>query len=267
MMIVEKYNQRVTLADSLCCVGLDSDIRKIPEKFQGDPTPQFSFNTWLIEQTNTFVSSYKMNTAFYEARGEQGWRELYMTVRYIRDQHPDILTICDAKRGDIGTTNEGYVQAIFDTLGFDAVTLHPYMGRESLQPFLDRADKASIVLCRTSNAGAGELQDLEVNGMPLWSVVAERVTSHWNKNNNCMLVVGATYPEEMKRIREITGMMPFLVPGIGVQGGDVQATVEAGQTADGGGLLIHSARGIIFSDNPAAEAQKLRDEINRYRKN
>ena len=188
------------------------------------------------------------------------------TMEYLQSEYPSICTILDAKRGDIGNTNGGYISSIFDWLGFDAVTLHPYMGRESLQPFLDRADKTSIILCRTSNPGSGEFQDLLLDGVPLWLHVAQSVAREWNAHCNCMLVVGATYPDEMKRIREAVGDMTFLVPGVGAQGGDVKAVVEVGQTQDGLGLIIAASRSIIFAEDPSAAARDLRDEINRYRK-
>ncbi|MBI4128673.1 MAG: orotidine-5'-phosphate decarboxylase [Parcubacteria group bacterium] len=246
-------------------MGLDSDIRKIPERFRREKHPQFAFNCAIINATHKHVSSYKMNSAFYEARGTDGLHELKMTLDYIREHHSGIFTILDAKRADIGSTNEGYVSAIFDWLGLDAVTLHPYLGKEALAPFLARTDKICIILCRTSNPGAGELQDLRIDGEPLWYVVARKVAGEWNANNNCMLVVGATYPEEMKIIRGMVGDMIFLVPGIGEQGGDVQKTVEAGKTADGTGMIIHSARKIIFSDDPAREAESLKIDINQFR--
>lgn len=263
--IIEKYNQRVAAANSLLCVGLDSRIDRLPERFQREAHPQFAFNRWIIEQTHEYASAYKPNMAFYEARGEAGITDLALTLDYLRENHPDILTICDAKRADIGSTNEGYVTAIFDTLGFDSVTLNPYLGREALTPFLERADKGCILLCRTSNPGSGELQDLLVEGSPLWQVVAERVRDTWNTNGNCMLVAGATYPAELARIHEIVGMMPLLVPGIGAQGGDVEATVRAGVDAAYGGMIINSSRGIIFATDPAAAARDLRDMINQYR--
>jgi len=147
-------------------------------------------------------------------------------------------------------------------MGFDSVTLHPYLGREALAPFLERRDKGCIVLCRTSNAGAGELQDLVCAGRPLWETVAARVSADWNAAGNCMLVVGATYPEEMRRIRAVAPAIPFLVPGVGAQGGDVAAVVAAGLDARGLGLLIASSRGILLSDDPARAARDLRDEIN-----
>ena len=270
-MIIDNYNQRVEKANSLVCVGLDSEFAKLPERFKKLEHPQFEFNKWIIDQTAEFASCYKPNSAFYEARGDAGITELKMTMEYLQKNYADIFTILDAKRADIGNTNNGYVTAIFDWLGFDAVTLHPYLGNEALKPFLDRSDKGCIILCRTSNPGATELQDLNVvqaTGLPdkpLWQVVAEKVRDEWNYNHNCLLVVGATYPEEMKKIRGIMGNMCFLVPGIGAQGGDIKATVEAGLNEEKRGLIISSSRGIIFFDNPAQEAKKLRDEINEYR--
>jgi len=263
--ILDKYNRRVEATGSLVCVGLDSEIEKIPAKFSGEEFPQFAFNRWIIDQTAEYAASVKPNTAFYEARGVRGWNELRMTMDYLRTNHPEIVTICDAKRADIGNTNRGYVSAIFDEMGFDAVTLHPYLGREALAPFLERTDKTSIILCRTSNPGAGEFQDLSVSGKPLWQVVAEKVDRDWNSNGNCMLVVGATYPEEMRTIRAIAPDVTFLVPGVGAQGGDVDSVIAAGLDAEGRGLMISSSRGIIFSENPGESARLLRDEINAAR--
>jgi orotidine-5'-phosphate decarboxylase len=263
--ILDKYNRRVEATGSLVCVGLDSEIEKIPARFSSDEFPQFAFNRWIIDQTAEYAASIKPNTAFYEARGVRGWNELRMTMDYLRLNYPEIVTICDAKRADIGNTNRGYVTAIFDEMGFDAITLHPYLGREALAPFLERTDKACIILCRTSNPGAGEFQDLNVDGKPLWQVFAEKVDRDWNSNGNCMLVVGATYPEEMRTIRSIAPNIAFLVPGVGAQGGDVDSVVAAGLDADGRGLMINSSRGIIFSDDPAGAARELRDEINAAR--
>jgi orotidine-5'-phosphate decarboxylase len=264
-MMIDKYNQRARKINSLLCVGLDPDFEKIPAKFKAMEFPQFEFNKWIIDETNEYAASYKMNSAFYEARGDKGMKELKMTIDYLIENHPDIFTILDAKRADIGNTNSGYVASIFDWLGFDAVTIHPYLGEEALAPFLDRKDKGSIILCRTSNLGASELQDLIVEGKPIWQIVAERVSQVWNKNNNCMLVVGATYPEEIKKIREIAGDMTFLVPGIGAQGGDLKSVLKAGLNSEGLGLIINSSRGIIFSENPKAEAQKLCEEIRKFK--
>jgi orotidine-5'-phosphate decarboxylase len=262
---IQKFERRAEATGSLLCVGLDPEIDRIPTRFRSEEWTLFAFNRWIIEQTHTCAAAYKPNMAFYEARGTQGLTELELTMKYLRSEHPDVFTICDAKRGDIGNTNRGYAVSIFDVMGFDAVTLHPYLGKEALAPFLDRRDKACIVLCRTSNPGAGEFQDLESDGRPLWETVAMRVSSEWNAAGNCMLVVGATYPEEMRRIRTIAPEIPFLVPGVGAQGGDVAAVVSAGLDARGKGLLISSSRGILFSEDPAAAAQTLRDEINAAR--
>ncbi len=263
--VIARYNRRVDAVNSLLCVGLDSQFERLPSRFQADPHPQYAFNRWIIDQTHPYVSAYKPNMAFYEARGAAGLTDLALTMAYLRDNHPDILTICDAKRADIGSTNEGYVAAIFDWLGFDAVTLNPYLGREALTPFLERADRGCIILCRTSNPGAGEFQDLLVNGRPLWQLVAEQVRDSWNTRGNCMLVAGATYPDELARIRALVGTMLLLVPGVGAQGGDVARTVSAGLAADGRGLIINASRGVIFDPDPAAAARALRDAINEHR--
>ena len=268
----EKYNQRAQKINSLLCVGLDPDFGKLPEKFRGMQNPQFEFNKWIIDQTAEYAAAFKPNVASYEVRGVEGWQELGMTVRYLQENYPDIFTICDAKRADIGYTSELYAQAILDNLDFDAVTLHPYLGMDAIKPFLDRRDKVSIILCRTSNPGAGEFQDLECavspsgeKSGPLWQVVAHKVSKDWNYNHNCMLVVGATYPVELGKVREIVGEMSLLVPGIGTQGGSVEAVVKVGLNSQKKGLIINSSKGIIFSQDPKAEAKKLRDEINKYR--
>jgi orotidine-5'-phosphate decarboxylase len=247
---------------ALLCIGLDSDIRRLPERFLAQKHPQFEFNRWIIDQTHQRAAAYKPNLAFYEARGEAGWRELRLTMEYLSEHYPDKFTIADAKRADIGSTNEGYVTAIFDELKFDAITLHPYLGREALRPFLDRADKTAIILCRTSNPGAGELQDLQIEGKPLWQKIAENVKNDWNEHKNCMLVVGATYPEEMAIIRQVVGdEITFLVPGIGAQGGDLEAVLRSGSTTSGGGLLVSSSREIIFAEDPSAAAKHLSNQI------
>ncbi|MBU3925812.1 orotidine-5'-phosphate decarboxylase [Patescibacteria group bacterium] len=265
MSIIDKYNKRSDAVNSLVCIGLDSDFEKIPEKFKKLEFPQFEFNKSIIELTNEYAAAYKPNIAFYEARGSQGLKELKMTMDFLRENYPDIFTVCDSKRGDIGNTNKGYIELILDWLGFDAMTVSPYLGGESLRPFLERLDKGIIVLCKTSNPGSGEFQDLKIEDKPLWQFIAEKVTNEWDKNKNCLLVVGATYPEEMKKIREVTGDMTFLVPGVGAQGGDVEQLVKAGKNSQNKGLIINSSRGIIFSDNPRTETIKLKEKINKYR--
>ena len=262
--ISDKYNKRAKKINSLLCVGLDSDFEKIPKHFLVKEFPQFEFNKWIIEETHRYAAAFKMNIAFYEARGDQGIKELKETMEYLRVYYPDIFLICDCKRADIGNTNKGYVESFFDWFGFDAVTLHPYLGQEAAQPFLDRKDKVSIILCRTSNKGAREFQDLKIGNKPLWQIVAENVSKKWNKNKNCMLVVGATYPKEMKKIRSLVGDMTFLVPGVGLQGGDLKVVLKAGLNKKGLGLIINSSRGIIFSKNPKLEAKKLCEEIRNF---
>ena len=262
------------------CVGLDSELEKIPESVrQRGNGPGISiantivaFNRAIVEATKDLVCAYKPNSAFYEAHGDEGFAALKRTIMDIHAIAPDVPVILDAKRADIGNTNRGYADAAFDFLQADAVTVHPYLGQEALQPFLDQSDKGIIVLCRTSNPGAGEFQDLSVNGEPLYRFVARRVASEWNKNGNCALVVGATALHELAHVRKIVGDMPILIPGIGAQGGDVEQTVKAGKDSRGKGMIINSSRGIIFASKGADFAQaarretiKLRDTINQYR--
>jgi orotidine-5'-phosphate decarboxylase len=268
----QKLSTIVKKQNSLVCVGLDSDLRRLPLFIKNKTNPQFLFNKAIIDNTHDLVCAYKPNSAFYEALGDFGIKQLKMTCDYLLKNYPEIPIILDAKRADIGSTNQGYVEFIFDYLNADAVTLHPYLGQEAIQPFLDRKDKGSIILCRTSNPGAGEFQDLIVKNKSLYQIIAQKVTQKWNVNNNCMLVVGATYPKELKIVRKIAGDMTFLVPGIGSQGGDTKKTVEAGLNSKKMGMIINSSRGIIFASSNKDFAQrardetiKLRDEINKYR--
>lgn len=272
MTFLEKLTAIQDKNNSLLCIGLDPVLTKIPKHLQEDTHPFFNFNKAIVDATHEIVCAYKPNSAFYEARGDRGVAELKATCDYIRIMYPEIPIILDIKRGDIGSTNDGYVEYAFDYLQVDAVTLHPYLGKESLQPFFKRADKGLIFLCRTSNPGSGEFQNLEVSGQPLYQHVAQQVSAEWNTNNNCMLVVGATYPEELKRVREIVGEMVLLVPGIGAQGGEVEATVKAGRNSQNKGMIISSSRAILFADHgkdfaqkAADVAQATRDEINSYR--
>ncbi|MCY4070245.1 MAG: orotidine-5'-phosphate decarboxylase [Chloroflexi bacterium] len=265
MSALEKYEARVDEVDSLLCVGLDSDISRLPSQFNSVEFPQLAFNRRIIDLTASYASAFKFNMAFYEAAGAAGWGQLQDSLDYLRRHHPGALIISDAKRGDIGNSSAAYARAIFDELGFDAVTLNPYLGSDALQPFLDYKDKACIILCRTSNAGSGELQNLHVAGRPLWQAVAETVVDAWNANGNCMLVAGATFPEEMAVIRAIAGDMTLLVPGIGAQGGDIGPVLSAGLNSRGKGLIINASRSVIFAEDPAAAAKFTRDEINRRR--
>ncbi len=255
------------------CVGLDSDFGKIPQHLKSGNVQKalLSFNTAIIDATADAVCAYKMQIAYYEACGVEGIAALIETAQYVREKYPDIPLILDAKRADIGATNDAYVKAAFEVFGYDAITLHPYLGGEAIKPFLDQKDKGCIILCRTSNRGAGEFQDLLVDGEPLYIKVARRVNETWNINGNCAVVVGATYPQELQEVRSVVGDMPILIPGIGAQGGDVEKTVQAGKNSKGYGMIINSSRGIIFAsketdfaDAARRETLKLRDEINRY---
>lgn len=257
------------------CVGLDSEAEKLPEiskEFSFDKVAQF--NMHIIDATKNFVCAYKPNFAFYASNGEIGLISLRRTIAYIREYASWVPVILDVKWADIGNTNLGYVKMAFEYLDADAVTVHPYLGQEALKPFLDLPDKGVIVLCRTSNPGAGEFQDLVVDnhGTKFYQTVAYRVANYWNKNNNCAVVAGATYPGELAEIRKIVGNMPILIPGIGAQGGDVEATVKAGQDSSGQGMIINSSRGIIFAskgedfaDKAQEETIKLNDMINQFR--
>jgi orotidine-5'-phosphate decarboxylase len=268
----QKLQHAIKKSNSLLCVGLDSEIGKIPKHITESEHPQSTFNKTIMDATHDLVCAYKPNTAFYEARGVGGMEALKRTCDYIREKYPDVLIILDAKRADIGSTNEGYVKFAFDYLGADAITLHPYLGKEALKPFLERKDKGCIILCRTSNPGSGELQDLVTAGRPLYQVIAEKVSREWNDNDNCALVVGATYPDELATVRQMVGDMPLLVPGIGAQGGDLEKTVKAGVDIHKTGAVITASRSIIFASSgmdyaqkARDEAQKLRDSINTFR--
>ncbi|MGL4667311.1 MAG: orotidine-5'-phosphate decarboxylase [Saezia sp.] len=266
MHVIEKLNRRIDKTQSLLCVGLDSDIERLPEKFKKEADGQFAFNRFIIDQTLEYAAAYKLNTAFYESLGVRGWETMQKTMGYLAEVAPDVFTIMDAKRADIGNTSEQYAKAFFDVLNCDSVTLHPWLGGEALQPFLARSDKAAIILCHTSNPGAHEVQGLRVKDdhgeeLELWRKLARMIAKDWNKENNCMLVVGATVPDVIREVRKEVGDMPLLVPGIGAQGGDLAAVLKAGLTKDKRGLLINASRSIIFADDPKKEAQVLQQEI------
>lgn len=255
------------------CVGLDADYDKIPRHLKnGDVRETITeFTKAIIDATAEYACAFKPQSAYYEAAGPDGITALIEIAAYSRERYPDIPLILDAKRADIGSTNAAYVKAAFELGGFDAITLHPYLGKEALLPFLDQKEKGCIVLCRTSNPGAGEFQDLVSDGDPLYIHVARRVAAEWNTNGNCAVVVGATYPDELAKVRAIVGDMPILIPGIGAQGGDCEKTVKAGKNSKGQGMIINSSRGIIFASQgenfaqaARAEAKKLRDAIHSY---
>ncbi len=267
---METLRTRWTDANTLVCVGLDPEPAKFPSHLQGDPDAVFSFLRDIVDATADLACAFKPQIAHFAALGAE--LTLARLIKHIHDAHPGVPVILDAKRGDIGSTAERYAVEAFDRYDADAVTLNPYLGRDSVQPFLDRADKGVILLCRTSNPGAKDFQDLDCGGRPLYQRVAETIAGDWNGNGNCLLVVGATWPQELASVRSLVGDMPFLVPGIGAQGGDVAAVLASGKSADGAGLVISSSRAILyagdgegFADASRAAALDLRDEINRYR--
>lgn len=243
-------------------VGLDPDPARLPASLAPDRGPAervIEFNRLIVEATAGIAAAYKPNSAFYEALGDEGFEALRETIGAIRHGAPEAAVILDAKRADIGSTNAGYVAAAFDQLGADAVTVHPYLGGEALAPFLARTEKLVFVLARTSNPGAGELQDLVADGVPLYRHVARAVARDWNAAGNCGLVVGATYPEEMRAIREdVPATLPILIPGVGAQGGDVGATVGANREAGSDAFLIAASRSIIFASGGEDFAEAAR---------
>ncbi len=268
MRFVEKLLNASRKNNSLVCVGLDTDLQKIPRHLLKREDPTFAFNQKIIDSTSDLVCAYKPNMAFYEAQGARGWESLKKTCKYIPEEIPIII---DAKRGDIGNTARMYAKAFFEELKGDAVTVNPYMGEDAVSPFLEHEGKCAFVLCLTSNEGAKDFQLSVVEGKPLYEIVAEKVLG-WNEKGNCGLVVGATHPEQLKRIREIAPSLPFLIPGIGAQAGDVESTVRFGTDENGELAIINSSRGILYASNQedfdqAArnEALRLRDSINLYR--
>lgn len=264
MKFSEKLDKAVVKNDSLVCVGLDPDLDKLPEEFKAKEKPLFEFSKSIIDATSDSVCAFKPNSAFYEALGANGIQQLKDTCDYIRDNYPEIPIILDYKRGDIGNTNAKYAQFAFDYLGADAVTLHPYQGISELEAFFAYSEKGIFIWAKGSNEGSAEFQDLQTDGMPLYEKVTKAVIGAGEPN--AMLIVGATYPEELKRIREIAGEnTQILVPGIGAQGGDLEAMLKAGLNSGGKGLIINSSRGIIYSDNPAQAAEELKTHINDFR--
>jgi len=270
LTFAERLARAQHASGGLLCVGLDPDPAKLPRDLgeAGGGPPLLAFNRRIVDATADLAAAYKPQIAFYSALGAED--ELLASIRYIRERAPAALVILDAKRNDIGNTAEAYAREAFDRYDADAVTVNPYMGEDSVRPFLARPDRGAVLLCRTSNPGARDFQDLFIDGLPLYRRVAERAAGHWNEHRNLMLVVGATYPREMAELRLAHPELPFLVPGIGAQGGDLEATLAAGLDAHGAGLLINSARNIIYAGGGAsgairAAAADLKMAINRRR--
>jgi orotidine-5'-phosphate decarboxylase len=269
---IDKLSAAWTGNQSLLCVGIDPDISKFPGEFRNKSDAIFCFGKAIIDATADLACAFKPQIAYFAAlRAEE---QLESLCEYLRNTYPHIPIVLDAKRGDIGATAEQYAREAFERYGADAVTVNPYMGFDSVAPYLEWKDRGVIVLCRTSNPGGSDLQFLEANGKPLYQHVAGLVADKWNTNGQCGLVVGATFPEELAQVRRIVREMPLLVPGVGAQGGDVEATVKAGKTSNGAGMMINSSRAILYAQPAADEdfaqaarrvALETRDAINRFR--
>ncbi len=254
--------------DSLVCVGLDPELAKIPSFLLNQPEPILAFGQAIITATHPHVAAYKPNLAFYEALGKTGWETLAQTLKAIP---PGILKIADAKRGDIGNTSRLYAQAFFDYFQFDAITVNPYLGYDSVAPFLEDETRGVFVLCLTSNSGSQDFQYFSNGSQTLFQQVAQKVVQ-WNKHGNCGLVVGATHPAELRLVRELAPELPILVPGIGAQGGDLELSVKYSTNAHGELALFNSSRGIIyrsnqsdFAEQAARAAAELKATINQVR--
>lgn len=272
-MTTEQLVKEIQKKKSFLCIGLDVDLNKIPQQLLEEEDPIFAFNKAIIDATHHLCVAYKPNTAFYEAYGLKGWKSLEKTIQYLNEYYPEIFTIADAKRGDIGNTSTMYAKAFFEDLAFDSVTVAPYMGKDSVEPFLAFKDKHTIMLALTSNAGAFDFQTLSVNNTELYKQVLE-TSKTWNHSENLMYVVGATKAEYLADIRNIIPDSFLLVPGVGAQGGNLQDVCKYGMN-DTVGLLINSSRGIIYASNNAdfaeVAAQKAKElqlemeaELNAY---
>ncbi len=265
-MTTENLISEIQKKKSFLCIGLDVDLEKIPEHLLKEEDPIFSFNKAIIDATHHLAVAYKPNTAFYEAYGLKGWQSLQKTIEYLNNNHPDVFTIADAKRGDIGNTSSRYAKAFFEDMNFDSITVAPYMGQDSVEPFLEFTDKHTILLALTSNIGAFDFQTEKVNDQELYKKVLQ-VSKDWNHSDNLMYVVGATKVEYLAEIRDIVPNSFLLVPGVGAQGGDLKEVCKYGMNSDVG-LLINSSRGIIyaskgkdFAEAAATKAMELQQQM------
>ena len=272
MTFIDKLTAAWAANRSLLCVGLDPDPAKFPAHLKDAPDGIAQFCRAVIDATADAACAFKPQIAYFAAQGAED--QLEDVCAYLRERHAHIPLVLDAKRGDIGATAEQYAREAFERYGADAVTVNPYMGFDSVAPYLEWQDRGAIVLCRTSNPGGSDLQFLDVGGKPLYQHVAGLVADKWNRNGQCALVVGATFPNELAQVRAIVGDMPLLVPGIGAQGGDIEATVKAGRTAAGTGMMINSSRAILYAKPAQGEdftaaarrvARETRDAINAHR--
>ncbi|MFQ5677572.1 MAG: orotidine-5'-phosphate decarboxylase [bacterium] len=270
MTFLHRFQEVTEKQNSLLCIGLDPDRRRLPESIKSAPDPLFKFCSEIIESTKHAAAAFKPNFAFFEAEGSRGWAALEKLVEIIPD---NIIKLADAKRGDIGSTSEMYARAILQTLGFDALTVNPYLGHDAVAPFLQWPEKGAIILGVTSNPGSKDFQHLQVEAGPVYKTVIREVTQNWNSKQNCGLVVGATNPDELKEVRRLAPDLPFLIPGIGAQGGDLGASVEYGTDSSGGLALLAASRSIIykssgsdFAEAAGREAERLNHEINEIRR-
>ncbi len=265
-MTTHQLTEQIKKKKSFLCIGLDVDLNKIPQHLLQEEDPIFAFNKAIIDATHHLCVAYKPNTAFYEAYGLKGWKALEKTIMYLNVKHPEIFTIADAKRGDIGNTSTMYAKAFFEDLAFDSVTVAPYMGKDSVEPFLAFENKHTILLALTSNAGAFDFQTKKIDEVELYKHVLE-TSKTWNNSQNLMYVVGATKAEYLAEIRKIIPESFLLVPGVGAQGGSLQEVCNYGMT-NNVGLLINSSRGIIYASNgedfaqaSAAKAKELQEQM------
>ncbi len=265
-MTTNQLISEINRKNSFLCIGLDVDLNKIPKHLLQKEDPIFAFNKAIIDATHHLAVAYKPNTAFYEAYGIKGWKAFEKTINYLNKNYPEIFTIADAKRGDIGNTSSMYAKAFFNDLGFDSVTVAPYMGKDSIEPFLSFKDKHTILLALTSNQGAFDFQTQKIGDKEVYKKVLE-ISKSWKKSENLMYVVGATKAEYFKEIREIVPNSFLLVPGVGAQGGNLEDVCKYGLTKDVG-LLVNSSRGIIyassntnFTNAAAIEAEKLQKQM------
>jgi orotidine-5'-phosphate decarboxylase len=247
MKFIERLESRQNEKHTLLCVGLDPSFEKIPEHIKHNKLPLFEFNKRIIDATHNFTCAYKPQIAYYAARGAED--ELEMTIRYIQSEYPDIPVILDAKRGDIGPTAQMYAQEAFLRYRADAVTVNPYLGIDSVKPFTDYKDHGVVVLCKTSNKSASFIQDIAIGNEPLFIRIAREIMNSWNENGNILFVAGATYPSELRSLRQAVPEATFLVPGIGAQGGSIPEVIKNGTRKDGLGLIISSSRAIIHADS------------------
>ena len=265
-MTTSQLTEQIRLKKTFLCIGLDVDLNKIPKHLLKEEDPIFAFNKAIIDATHHLAVAYKPNLAFYEAQGLKGWKALEKTIAYLNENHPDIFTIADAKRGDIGNTSGMYAKAFFEDLNFDSVTVAPYMGKDSVEPFLGYENKHTILLALTSNAGAYDFQTQMMEDRELYKKVIE-VSKDWKNGQNLMYVVGATKAEHLREIRQLIPESFLLVPGVGAQGGSLEEVCRFGMNRKVG-LLVNASRAVIYASNgtdfaeaAAKEAEKLQQEM------